>query len=280
MEEHQLTDRKKMFEDRLEKLAFSPKLLVGEGKTPTFIHPIALVEGFVGGGGDCIDIDKFIREYKLIHKTILGGLDNKGKKVNVSALNQTSEDNLKKLLLAILEYYKSTKYDKCNIPRLAYMLATVRIESYAWRTGVFFGIISEQISYAKAEVDYGCGTTARRKPYARDCGCRNDGDGYKYRGRGFVQITWKINYQKFNGVKGINFSDNPEKMLDFDILIGVMVEGMEQGLFSRGNKLSKYFNETTKDYLGARYIINSTDKNTIIAGYAEEIEKCLIKSSQ
>lgn len=171
-------------------------------------------------------------------------------------------------------------YEKCNIPRLAYMLATVRIESYAWRTGVFFGIISEQISYAKAEVDYGCGATARRKRYARSCGCRNDGDGYKYRGRGFVQITWKINYQRFNGVKGINFSDNPEKMLDFDILIGVMVEGMEQGLFSHGNTLSKYFNETTKDYLGARHIINGTDKNTIIAGYAEEIEKCLTKSLQ
>jgi hypothetical protein len=40
---------KAMFEDRLEKLALFPKDLVGKGKTPTFIHPIALIEGFVGG---------------------------------------------------------------------------------------------------------------------------------------------------------------------------------------------------------------------------------------
>ena len=44
---------KKMFEDRLEKLALFPKDLVGKGKTPTFIHPIALVEGFVGGSKKC-----------------------------------------------------------------------------------------------------------------------------------------------------------------------------------------------------------------------------------
>jgi hypothetical protein len=44
-----LEKHKAMFEDRLEKLAFFPKGLVGKGRVPTFIHPIALVEGFVGG---------------------------------------------------------------------------------------------------------------------------------------------------------------------------------------------------------------------------------------
>ncbi len=59
MKNHNQNDRKKMFEDRLEKLALFPKDLVGKGKTPTFIHPIALVEGFVGGGcgNDCKTID-------------------------------------------------------------------------------------------------------------------------------------------------------------------------------------------------------------------------------
>ena len=38
MEEHNQKDRKKMFEDRLDRLAFSPKLLVGEGKTPIRVN--------------------------------------------------------------------------------------------------------------------------------------------------------------------------------------------------------------------------------------------------
>jgi len=42
------------------------------------------------------------------------------------------------------------------------MLATIRVESYNWRKRIFFGILEEDISYEKAEVDYGCGLTARR----------------------------------------------------------------------------------------------------------------------
>ena len=48
MKNHNQNDRKMMFEDRLKNLAFFPDVHIGRGKTPTFIHPIALVEGFVG----------------------------------------------------------------------------------------------------------------------------------------------------------------------------------------------------------------------------------------
>lgn len=47
---------KAMFEDRLEKLAFFPKDIVGQGKTPTFFHPLALISGFVNSGGDCMNL--------------------------------------------------------------------------------------------------------------------------------------------------------------------------------------------------------------------------------
>jgi len=49
LKNHNKSDHAKMFEERLEKLALFPKDLVGKGQVPTFIHPIALVEGFVGG---------------------------------------------------------------------------------------------------------------------------------------------------------------------------------------------------------------------------------------
>ena len=160
------------------------------------------------------------------------------------------------------------------------MLATIRVESYNWRKRIFFGILEEDISYEKAEVDYGCGLTARRAGVARKNGCRIDGDGYKYRGRGFVQITWRINYEKFNGINGIDFGLEPEKIMDFDTLIKVTVDGMEKGLFVKGETLSKHINAEKKDYKSARRIINGQDKDWIIAEYAQGIEECLMNAKK
>lgn len=195
-------------------------------------------------------------------------------------LNKQSEINLRRLVEGIINYYKHSPYEKCNIPRLAYMLATIRLESYDWKTIVFFGVLEEKISYEKAEIDYGCGKTARKPERAKRMGCKIGGDGYKYRGRGFVQVTWRVNYEKFNGIDGIDFGVNPEKVLNFDTQIKITVDGMEKGMFVKGETLTKYINESKKDYLGARRIINGTDKNWIIANYAEEIEKCLLNSKK
>ncbi|MBN6070535.1 hypothetical protein HYE53_05440 [Aggregatibacter actinomycetemcomitans] len=232
----------------------------------------------------CIDVDKFIEEYKSKHSDI-GWYDKnkatgKYEKINLPKFNSQSENNLRRLIKGIIDYYSQSDYEKCNIPRLAYMLATIRVESYDWRKRVFFGILEEDISYAKAEVDYGCGLTARRAGLARKNGCRVDGDGYKYRGRGFVQITWRINYEKFNGINGINFGLEPEKIMDFDTLIKVTVDGMEKGIFVKGETLSKYINAEKKDYKSARRIINGQDKDWIIAEYAQGIEECLINAKK
>jgi putative chitinase len=43
-----------------------------------------------------------------------------------------------------------------------------------------------------------------------DLGNYDDGDGVKYKGRGFIQITGKSNYQRISTAFGINFVDNPE----------------------------------------------------------------------
>lgn len=41
-------------------------------------------------------------------------------------------------------------------------------------------------------------------------GPESSGDGFKYRGRGYIQLTGKVNYQSFDKVVDDNVTDNPD----------------------------------------------------------------------
>lgn len=101
---------------------------------------------------------------------------------------------------------------------------------------------------------------------------------WPYYGRGFVQITWKENYEKYaSRVKskfGVDILKNPETLLNIDVAAYVAVDGMIYGRFT-GKKLSDYISGTSTNYESARRIINGTDKASLIAGYAKEFEKCI-----
>ena len=93
---------------------------------------------------------------------------------------------------------------------------------------------------------------------------------YPYYGRGFPQITWEENYQKL-GVRlgmGDALVKNPALALDPDTAIKIAVIGMTEGLFT-GRKLSDYINSTKTDFIGARRIVNGTDKAKQIADLAD-----------
>jgi putative chitinase len=95
-----------------------------------------------------------------------------------------------------------------------------------------------------------------------------------YDGRGDVQLTWEANYrhatQRLQALKLIKPTENLEKdpklALRPDIAALVMVLGMEEGWFT-GKKLGDFFNARIADAVGARRIINGTDKAYTIAGY-------------
>jgi putative chitinase len=98
-----------------------------------------------------------------------------------------------------------------------------------------------------------------------------DGDGYLYRGRGYVMITGHDNYQKFSKILGIDLLKDPEKACDPEIAAKILVIGCTKGTFT-GKKLSDYNN-----YPNMRKVINGIDDAYLIAGYAEKFEEALLR---
>ena len=98
-----------------------------------------------------------------------------------------------------------------------------------------------------------------------------DGDGFKYRGRGYVQITGRANYAKAGDWLKLDLLGNPDLALQPTIAAQILVRGCSMGWFT-GKKLSDYL---PGDYVNARRVVNGTDRAAIIAGYAKNFEAAL-----
>lgn len=105
------------------------------------------------------------------------------------------------------------------------------------------------------------------------------GDGAKYCGRGYVQLTWKANYRRASAECGVDLVGYPDKALEPAIAAKILREGMTEGWFT-GKGFSRYLpavgRATTAQYSQARYIINGTDKAQQIAGHAKAFENALV----
>ena len=103
-----------------------------------------------------------------------------------------------------------------------------------------------------------------------------DGDGIRYAGRGFVQITGRTNYRNAGKHLGIDLLADPDKALDPGIATRILVWGMETGAFT-GKSLSDYVSQrgTHSEFVNARRIINGTDRASLIAGYAVKFQDAL-----
>lgn len=162
---------------------------------------------------------------------------------------------------------------------VAYVLATPCIE-----TGLTFEPIVENLNYSREALlrtfpKYF--TAADAAAYARQPqrianraygnrmgnGGEASGDGWRYRGRGFVQITGRDNYSKFTAILGLDLVGNPDLALRADVAARIAVVGMRDGVFT-GRSLGDYFGGAT-DWVNARRIINGTDRAEDIARYAK-----------
>ena len=93
-----------------------------------------------------------------------------------------------------------------------------------------------------------------------------DGDGYTYRGRGYVQITGRANYARAGKTLGANLLEYPDLALDPGTAANILVRGCVEGWFT-GKKLGDY-----AKYEDMRRVVNGTDKAAEIARYARAFE--------
>lgn len=144
---------------------------------------------------------------------------------------------------AILTGFSS--YGDADKRHLAYLLATAKHET--WDTMWPIAEVGSPAYFKRYEP-----TT----PAGHAVGNTQSGDGFLYRGRGFVQITGRANYAKF-GIEG-----DPNDALDPEVAARILVQGCIRGMFT-GKKLSDY-----SDFVNMRRTVNGLDRADLIATYA------------
>lgn len=174
---------------------------------------------------------------------------------------------------AILDAWDASVFG--DLRWLGYMLGTTFHE-----TGDKMQPIAEIGGYDYCERMYG--PNGRRPDTARAMGNIHPGDGFKYRGRGYVQCTWHNNYLHAGAICGVDLVSNPDLAMQAPIAAKIMFAGMtdekiifenfsdDQNFSFTGRVLEDYFNDTTEDWINARRIINGTDHAAMIAETAKD----------
>lgn len=107
------------------------------------------------------------------------------------------------------------------------------------------------------------------------------GDGYRFRGRGYVQLTGRRNYAVASKKLGVDFLANPDRALKPELAAKILFTGMDEGWFT-GRDLSDYIDdideedaEDLREFIEARRVVNGTDKAKMIGEYALAFERAL-----
>jgi len=101
---------------------------------------------------------------------------------------------------------------------------------------------------------------------------RPDANGKSWFGRGDVQLTWEDNYRRMGILIGVDLVADPSLALDPAISARILFEGMLKGASGKGDftghALESYVSGSRRDFVGARRVVNGTDRAELVAGHA------------
>jgi putative chitinase len=145
----------------------------------------------------------------------------------------------------------------------AYVLGTAWHETWCFKfTKEIWGPTKQQLKYEPPH------------PIAKRLGNTLKGDGKRFMGRGFPQLTGRSNYVWASKVTGQDLVAMPDLAEAPEISAKIIVTGMVTGAFT-GKSMSDY-----KTYEAMRRVVNGTDKAALIAGYARKFETAIKAATQ
>lgn len=209
-----------------------------------------LVDGVVGGETWSVLLDQPVEVF-LPHPLTVGEFD--VDKIVNSISFPTIRASARKSVPLILQECSANGVEERG--QIAYILATAQHESHL---GGLMVELASGIAYENRQ----------------DLGNTQPGDGKRFKGRGFVQITGRKNYTYWSNRLGIDLVGSPEKAASPEIAAKILVQGMRDGTFT-GLRLGNFISSTKRDFVNARKIINGMDRSSEIAAIAENFFQVL-----
>lgn len=203
-----------------------------------------------------VDREKFFDGYREkfgpLHQSLVDALNN--------LLNQIEQDGR----------FDDTAEPRTGRRQLAYCLAT-----FKWETAHTMRPIDEFGSNERFERLYGPQTEV-----GKQLGNTQPGDGARFHGRGYVQLTGRSNYKRASQLTSVDLIADPDKAKDPALAYRIAIQGMKDGWFT-AHKLSQFFRDgVLPDWTNARTIINNHDKAERIATIAQHFDEILVFSLQ
>jgi predicted chitinase len=144
----------------------------------------------------------------------------------------------------------ATRERELTNEQIAYVLATAEHESANFN---FLEEIAAGTAYEGRE----------------DLGNLYEGDGPLFKGRGYVQLTGRTNYEKYAKKTGIELVTLPIILMNWPALsVYVIIDGMMNGVYT-GKRLDRYVNSDGVDFINARRVVNGVDCADAIAAKAD-----------
>lgn len=166
--------------------------------------------------------------------------------------------------------------DGLRLPFVAYILATAYHET-AYTMQPVRETLAGTDDQAIARLDRAW--VAGKLKWVKTPYWRKDADGKSWLGRGYVQLTHKINYARAGKELNVDLVGDPARAMQPTVAALILVRGSMDGWFT-GKKLSDYAAGDGFDYVNARRVINGDVKGNgaKIATEAKAFEAALIEA--
>ena len=159
--------------------------------------------------------------------------------------SQTNRENSAEAII------KAAKAQQLTKAQIAYILASAEHESDSFNT----------------LEEYSAGDQYEGR---NDLGNTQSGDGRRFKGRGYVQLTGRRNYTKYAEITGIALVNLPIILMNWPALsVFVIVDGMTRGIYT-GRRLEEFVNNSKEDFYNARQVVNGHDRAEKIAAQATD----------